>query len=157
MDFKNTILIMTSNIGSQYLLSGIDEQGGIRKETEDLVMAELRLHFRPEFLNRLHETILFKPLTKDNISAIVKLMLADVNRRLQDREISIRLTDQAAQYVIDHGYDPQFGARPLKRYLQKYVETAAARIILEGNISEGDVIEIDVAGDGLSARAVHGA
>ena len=157
VDFKNTILIMTSNIGSQYLLSGIDEQGGIRKETEDLVMAELRLHFRPEFLNRLDETILFKPLTKDNISAIVKLMLADVNRRLQDREISIRLTDQAAQYVIDHGYDPQFGARPLKRYLQKYVETAAARIILEGNISEGDVIEIDVAGDGLSARAVHGA
>ena len=157
VDFKNTILIMTSNIGSQYLLSGIDEQGGIRKETEDLVMAELRLHFRPEFLNRLDETILFKPLTKDNISAIVKLMLADVNRRLQDREISIRLTDQAAQYVIDHGYDPQFGARPLKRYLQKYVETAAARIILEGNISEGDVIEIDVAGDGLSSRTVHGA
>jgi len=154
VDFKNTILIMTSNIGSQYLLTGIDEQGGIRKETEDLVMSELRMHFRPEFLNRLDETILFKPLTKENIGAIVKLMVADVNKRLSDREITIRLTDAAMQYVIDHGYDPQFGARPLKRYLQKYVETAAARIILEGNLSEGDVIEIDTDGSALSARTL---
>ena len=154
VDFKNTILIMTSNIGSQYLLTGIDELGGIRKETEDLVMSELRMHFRPEFLNRLDETILFKPLTKENIGAIVKLMVADVNKRLSDREITIRLTDAAMQYVIDHGYDPQFGARPLRRYLQKYVETAAARIILEGNLSEGDVIEIDTDGSALSARTL---
>ena len=112
------------------------------------------MHFRPEFLNRLDETILFKPLTKENIGAIVKLMVADVNKRLSDREITIRLTDAAMQYVIDHGYDPQFGARPLRRYLQKYVETAAARIILEGNLSEGDVIEIDTDGSALSARTL---
>ena len=155
VDFKNTILIMTSNIGSQILLAGIDDNGEIRKEAEDAVLRELSLHFRPEFLNRLDETILFKPLTKDNISAIVKLMVADVNKRLQDREISIRLTDEAMQYVVDHGYDPQFGARPLKRYLQKNVETAAAKIILEGEISEGDVIEVDVADGGLKASARH--
>ncbi len=153
VDFKNTILIMTSNIGSQMLLSGIDERGEIKKEAEDAVMAELRLHFRPEFLNRLDETILFKPLTKDNISEIVKLMVADVNKRLADREISIRLTEEAMRYVVEHGYDPQFGARPLKRYLQKNVETAAAKIILEGSISEGDVIVVDVRDGKLSAEA----
>ena len=152
VDFKNTILIMTSNIGSQILLSGIDSNGEIEKSAEEAVMAELRLHFRPEFLNRLDETILFKPLTKENISAIVRLMVADVNKRLADRELQIRLTDEAMQYVVDHGYDPQFGARPLKRYLQKYVETAAAKIILEGNISEGDVIEVDVKDGALSAH-----
>ena len=149
VDFKNTILIMTSNIGSQMLLSGIDERGEIKKEAEDA----LRLHFRPEFLNRLDETILFKPLTKDNISEIVKLMVADVNKRLADREISIRLTEEAMRYVVEHGYDPQFGARPLKRYLQKNVETAAAKIILEGSISEGDVIVVDVRDGKLSAEA----
>ena len=154
VDFKNTILIMTSNIGSQYLLSGIDEDGNIMEEAEDAVMRELSLHFRPEFLNRLDETILFRPLTRDNIGEIVKLMIADVNKRLQDRDLSIRLTDEAMAYVASHGYDPQFGARPLKRYLQKHVETAAAKIILEGDISEGSVIEIDVVNDALQAHVV---
>ncbi len=143
VDFKNTILIMTSNIGSQYLLDGIDENGSIKPEAEAMVMQELRAHFRPEFLNRLDETILFKPLTKDNISHIVDLMIADVNRRLEDRELKVELTDNAKTFVTDHGYDPAYGARPLRRYLQKNVETLAARIILEGNISEGQSIVID--------------
>lgn len=145
VDFKNTILIMTSNIGSQYLLDGIDENGSIRPEAENMVMSELRAHFRPEFLNRLDETILFKPLTKDNISHIVDLMVADVNKRLEDRELKIELTDAAKGYITDNGYDPAYGARPLRRYLQKHVETLAARIILEGNISEGQTIVIDTA------------
>ena len=143
VDFKNTILIMTSNIGSQYLLDGIDENGNIKPEAEAMVMQDLRAHFRPEFLNRLDETILFKPLTKDNISHIVDLMVADVNRRLEDRELKVELTDNAKSFVTDHGYDPAYGARPLRRYLQKNVETLAARIILEGNISEGQTIVID--------------
>ena len=143
VDFKNTILIMTSNIGSQYLLDGIDESGSIKPEAEAMVMQDLRAHFRPEFLNRLDETILFKPLTKDNISHIVDLMVADVNRRLEDRELKVELTDNAKIFVTDHGYDPAYGARPLRRYLQKNVETLAARIILEGNISEGQTIVID--------------
>ena len=143
VDFKNTILIMTSNIGSQYLLDGIDENGNIKPEAEAMVMQDLRAHFRPEFLNRLDETILFKPLTKDNISHIVDLMVADVNRRLEDRELKVELTDNAKTFVTDHGYDPAYGARPLRRYLQKNVETLAARIILEGNISEGQTIVID--------------
>ena len=143
VDFKNTILIMTSNIGSQYLLDGIDENGNIKPEAEAMVMQDLRAHFRPEFLNRLDETILFKPLTKDNISHIVDLMVADVNRRLEDRELKVELNDNAKTFVTDHGYDPAYGARPLRRYLQKNVETLAARIILEGNISEGQTIVID--------------
>lgn len=143
VDFKNTIIILTSNIGSQYLLDGIDENGNIKPEAEAMVMQDLRAHFRPEFLNRLDETILFKPLTKDNISHIVDLMVADVNRRLEDRELKVELTDNAKTFVTDHGYDPAYGARPLRRYLQKNVETLAARIILEGNISEGQTIVID--------------
>lgn len=147
VDFKNTILIMTSNIGSQHLLDGIDENGMIRPEAETMVMNELRAHFRPEFLNRLDETILFKPLTKDNISHIVDLMVADVNRRLEDRELKVELTESAKNFITDHGYDPAYGARPLRRYLQKHVETLAARIILEGNISEGQSIVIDTSED----------
>ena len=153
VDFKNTILIMTSNIGSSYLLEGIDENGNIRKEAEDAVMADLRAHFRPEFLNRLDETILFKPLTRDNIGNIVDLMLADVNKRLEDREVSIELTDAAKKFVADNGYDPVYGARPLKRYLQKNVETLAARVILGGDLKAGDTILIDENADrsGLTA------
>ncbi len=143
VDFKNTILIMTSNIGSAYLLEGINENGEICKENEDLVMNELRTHFRPEFLNRLDETIMFKPLTKDNVAAIIDLLVKDVNRRLEEKEIQIELTESAKAAVIDGGYEPMYGARPLKRYLQKHVETLAARLILEGNVSRGDVIVID--------------
>lgn len=148
VDFKNTILIMTSNIGSQYLLEGIDEDGRIRAEAEQMVLGELRNHFRPEFLNRLDETILFKPLTRDNISHIVDLMVADVNKRLEDKELKIELTESAKEYITEHGYDPAYGARPLRRYLQKYVETLAARIILQGDIHQGQTIVVDVAADG---------
>ena len=148
VNFKNTILIMTSNIGSQYLLDGIDENGLIRPDAEQMVMNDLHAHFRPEFLNRLDETILFKPLTKDNINHIVDLMVADVNKRLADKELKVELTDAAKDFITDHGYDPAYGARPLRRYLQKHVETLAARIILEGNISEGQTIVIDTAEDG---------
>lgn len=144
VDFKNTILIMTSNIGSNYLLEGINADGSIKKESEAQVMNDLRMHFRPEFLNRLDEIILFKPLTKENIGGIVDLLVADLNRRLEDRELSIALTDAAKQYIIDNGYDPVYGARPLKRYLQKNVETLAARVILEGKVSMGDTITFDV-------------
>lgn len=153
VDFKNTILIMTSNIGSQHLLDGIDESGAIRPDAEAMVMNELRAHFRPEFLNRLDETILFKPLTKDNINHIVDLMIADVNKRLADKELKVELTDSAKAFITERGYDPIYGARPLRRYLQKHVETLAARIILEGNISEGQTIVIDVpeSGDRLIA------
>jgi ATP-dependent Clp protease ATP-binding subunit ClpB len=154
VDFKNTILIMTSNIGSTYLLDGIDDAGNITEEAREQVMGELRNHFRPEFLNRLDETILFKPLTRDNIGGIVELMLQNLNKRLEDRELSIRLTDAAKVKVITEGYDPVYGARPLKRYLQKYVETLAARLILEGNISEGSVIELDVVDGEMVARSV---
>lgn len=153
VDFKNTILIMTSNIGSHYLLDGIDEDGAIRPDAESMVMNELRAHFRPEFLNRLDETILFKPLTKDNILHIVDLMIADVNKRLADKELRVELTENAKEFITERGYDPAYGARPLRRYLQKHVETLAARIILEGNISEGQTIVIDTSEreDGLIA------
>ena len=152
VDFKNTILIMTSNIGAQYLLDGIDENGEISSEASEAVMNELRSSFRPEFLNRLDETILFKPLTKDNIAGIMKLILDEVNARLSDRELSIALTDAASALIIREAYDPVYGARPLKRFMQRTVETLAAKKILEGNISEGDTITIDVAGDTLIAK-----
>ena len=148
VDFKNTILIMTSNIGSQYLLEGIDENGSIRPEAETMVMNDLRAHFRPEFLNRLDETILFKPLTKANIGGIVNLLIADVNKRLADKELSISLTDEAKEYVCERGYDPVYGARPLKRYLQKHVETLAAKLILGDGVHTGNTIVIDVSQDG---------
>ena len=148
VDFKNTILIMTSNIGSQYLLEGIGEDGSIRPEAEELVMNDLRAHFRPEFLNRLDETILFKPLTRDNISGIVDLLIADVNKRLADKELKVELTGQAKTFVSDRGYDPVYGARPLKRYLQKHVETLAAKLILSDGVRAGNTIVIDVSEDG---------
>ena len=147
VDFKNTIIIMTSNIGSQYLLDGIDEAGSIRKEAEDMAMNDLRAHFRPEFLNRLDEIILFKPLTKSNIGNIISLLIADTNKRLADREISVELTDTAKGFVVEHGYDPVYGARPLKRYLQKYVETLAAKIILQDQVRAGNTIVIDTSED----------
>ena len=155
VDFKNTIIIMTSNLGSSYLLEGIDENGNIRPEAEDAVMNELRQHFRPEFLNRLDETILFKPLTKDNIGHIVTLLMEELNGRLADREIRVELPPEAETYIVDHGYDPVYGARPLKRYLQKYVETMAAKCILADEVDMGDTIYIDVAGTELTAVVKH--
>lgn len=152
VDFKNTILIMTSNIGSAYLLEGIDENGAISAESQELVMNELRTHFRPEFLNRLDETILFKPLTKGNIYDIIDLLVTDVNKRLADREIRIQLTEAAKNNIVEGGYEPMYGARPLKRYLQKHVETLAARLMLEGGISAGQTIEIDELDGILTAR-----
>ena len=147
VDFKNTILIMTSNIGSQYLLEGIDENGNIRPEAENMVMNDLRAHFRPEFLNRLDETILFKPLTKENITGIIDLMAADINKRLADKELTIELTDSAKAFIVEHGYDPVYGARPLKRFLQKHVETLAAKMILGDQVHMGDRIVIDTSED----------
>ena len=155
VDFKNTILIMTSNIGSQYLLEGIDENGNIKTDAETMVMNDLRSHFRPEFLNRLDEIIMFKPLTKDNIGGIIELMLADVNKRLEDKELSIHLTDAAKSYVIEHGYEPSYGARPLKRYLTKHVDTLAARMILSGEVYPQDTIVIDEQGGELIASVEH--
>ena len=152
VDFKNTILIMTSNIGSQYLLDGIDEDGTIRPDAENMVMTDLRAHFRPEFLNRLDEIIMFKPLTKDNIGGIIELLLADVNKRLEDKELKIKLTDAAKDFVIENGYEPVYGARPLKRFLTKHVDTLAARLILEGNVEPQDTILIDEIGGKLEAR-----
>lgn len=152
VDFKNTIIILTSNIGSSYLLEGIDERGEISEESERLVTTELRAHFRPEFLNRLDEIIMFKPLTKDNISKIVDLILADINRRLKERDITIELTETAKEFVTENGYEPMYGARPLKRYVQKHVETLAAKVILAGNISQGDTIVVDCANDKLIAQ-----
>ena len=143
---------MTSNIGSSYLLEGIDENGAIRPESERQVMSDLRAHFRPEFLNRLDETILFKPLTKDNIVHIVDLLTADLNRRLADRELTLELTEEAKNYAVENGYDPVYGARPLKRYLQKYVETMAARYILSGQVHAGSVMIVDRVADGLTIR-----
>ena len=151
VDFKNTILIMTSNIGSSYLLEGIDEKGEITPEAESLVMNDLRAHFRPEFLNRLDETILFKPLTKSDVRSIINLLLADLNKRLADKELHLELTEEAKDYITDQGYDPVYGARPLKRYVQKYVETLTARIILQGDVSSGDTIVITAGENGLSA------
>ena len=155
VDFKNTILIMTSNIGSTYLLDGIDADGEITQEAEDAVMKDLRAHFRPEFLNRLDEIILFKPLTKDNITSIVDLMVAGINRRLADKELKIHLTDEAKAYIVENGYDPVYGARPLNRFLKKHVETLAARMILGGDVRAGDVIRIDRGEDGLKAEIIH--
>ena len=144
VDFKNTILIMTSNIGSPYLLDGIDENGEIKPEAQSQVMDDLRGHFRPEFLNRLDEIIMFKPLTKSNIGKIVDLMVGELDKRLADQELSLELTDAAKDQVIENGYDPVYGARPLKRYLQKYVETLAARKILSGDVHAGDTLVLDV-------------
>lgn len=152
VDFKNTILIMTSNIGAQHLLDGIDSDGGIEQSAQDRVLGELRAHFRPEFLNRLDETILFKPLTKDNIGGIISLILADINRRLADRELRIEITERARHFIAENGYDPVYGARPLKRYIQKYVETLAARLILADQVRAGDVIRIDL--DGTASELV---
>ena len=149
--FKNTILIMTSNIGATYLLDGIDQDGNIKPEAEEMVMNDLRAHFRPEFLNRLDETILFKPLTKDNIGGIIKLIIADLNKRLADRELTVELSDAAEHFIIEEAYDPVYGARPLKRYIQKYVETLSAKLILEDKVDQGDIIYIDVDGDHLTA------
>ena len=148
VDFKNTIIILTSNIGSQYLLEGIDENGKIRPEAETAVMNDLRAHFRPEFLNRLDEVILFKPLTKENISGIVDLCIADMNKRLADRELKVELTEQAKEFVTENGYDPVYGARPLKRYIQKNIETLAARIILGDGVRAGSTIVVDVSEQG---------
>ena len=155
VDFKNTILILTSNIGSAYLLDGIDEEGGISGQCEEMVMGDLRNHFRPEFLNRLDEIILFKPLTKENISGIIELLIRDLNKRLSDREISISLTQDAKDFVIEHGYEPAYGARPLKRYLQKTVETLAAKLILSDGVQAEDIIVIDVVDGELVAKTVN--
>ena len=152
VDFKNTILIMTSNIGSEYLLDGIDEKGNIKPEAEELVMNDLRGHFRPEFLNRLDEIILFKPLTKGNITGIIDLIIDDVNARLRDKELTVELTEEAKTYIVEHAYDPVYGARPLKRYVQKYVETLAARLILEDKVKAGDCIQMLVDEEMLVAR-----
>ena len=148
VDFKNTILIMTSNIGSSYLLDGIDDQGDISDQSQEMVMNDLRAHFRPEFLNRLDEIIMFKPLTKDNINHIINIMIDNLNKRIANRELSIELTDKASAYITEHGYDPVYGARPLKRFLQKHVETLAGRMILGDEVRAGDVILID--SDGMA-------
>ena len=155
VDFKNTIIIMTSNLGSQELLEGIEADGSISTECENRVMDELKGHFRPEFLNRLDEIIMFKPLTKDNIGHIITLLMADLNKRLVDKEITVELTEEAKQFITDNGYDPVYGARPLKRYLQKHVETLAAKLILADGVRAGDTILIDVKDGKLSASAVQ--
>lgn len=153
VDFKNTIIILTSNIGSVHMLDGIDENGNFSPECEKAVMGELRASFRPEFLNRLDEIIMFRPLTKDNITGIIDLMVADLNKRLADREVTIKLTSAAKDYIVENGYDPAYGARPLRRYLQKTVETLSAKLILSGNVDAGDEIVIDVdQTEGLVAR-----
>ncbi len=155
VDFKNTILIMTSNIGAPYLLDGIQEDGSISAGAEEMVMNELRAHFRPEFLNRLDETILFKPLTRENIGGIITLIIKGLNRRLEDRELTISLTPEAERFIIDQAYDPVYGARPLKRYIQKHVETLSARLILSDQVEQGDTIQIRVEGEALTAAPVH--
>ena len=153
VDFKNTIIIMTSNLGSAQLLEGIDENGNIQPQCEEQVMEELKGHFRPEFLNRLDEIIMFKPLTKDNIDHIITLMMNDLNKRLEDKEISVALSPEAQSYIVEHGYDPIYGARPLKRFLQKHVETLSAKLILADQVSAGDTILIDVEDGKLTAKA----
>ena len=152
VDFKNTILIMTSNIGSAHLLDGIDENGNISKDAEEAVMNELRAGFRPEFLNRLDEIILFKTLTKSNIGEIIHLLMEDLNSRLVDKEVRVELSKEAEAYVVDHGFDPVYGARPMKRYLQKTVETEAAKLILADRVRAGDTILIDVENGALTAK-----
>ena len=151
VDFKNTILIMTSNIGANYLLEGIKDDGSIDEQSQEMVMGDLKAHFRPEFLNRLDEIIMFKPLTKTNVRSIIDLLVADVNRRLEERELSVELTDAAKDFVVEGGYEPMYGARPLKRYLQKNVETLAAKLILAGDVGRGDTILIDVKNGKLTA------
>ena len=155
VDFKNTILIMTSNIGAQYLLDGVREDGTIDPACEAAVMNDLRSHFRPEFFNRLDEIIMFKPLTRDNVGGIVDLIMQDLNRRLADRELHVRLTPEAKTLIIRDAYDPTYGARPLKRYIQKNVETLAARLILEDGVQTGDTIEIYPEQERLMCRAVR--
>ena len=152
VDFKNTIIILTSNLGSPYLLDGINEDGSIKQEAQDAVMAELRRSFRPEFLNRLDEIILFKPLTKENLTNIVDLLVESLRKRLQDRDLDLVLTDEAKQLIIDRGYDPLYGARPLRRVLQSSVETLVARTILRGDISAGSTITVDVQDGELITR-----
>lgn len=152
VDFKNTILIMTSNIGAGYLLEGIEPDGNIKQDANEQVLKELRAHFRPEFLNRLDETILFKPLTKENIGGIIRLIVADLNRRLADRELTIELTPEAERFIVDNAYDPVYGARPLKRYIQKYVETLSAKLILADAVGAKDVIEIVLEKEELAAK-----
>nr|MCR5511898.1 AAA family ATPase [Lachnospiraceae bacterium] len=152
VDFKNTILIMTSNIGAQYLLDGIRDDGTIDDEATGMVTEELRAHFRPEFLNRLDEIIMFKPLTKDNITGIVGLIVDDLNERLSDRSLNVKLTDAARDHIVEAAYDPIYGARPLRRYIQKYVETLSAKLILSGEVDEGDTIVIDMDGETLIAK-----
>ena len=152
VDFKNTIIILTSNLGSAHLLEGIDENGEIDPACEQAVTNELRGHFRPEFLNRLDEIIMFKPLTKKDIGSIITLLMDDLNRRLKDREIGVELTEAAAQYITEHGYDPMYGARPLKRFLQKHVETLSAKLILADKVRAKDTILIDVKENELFAQ-----
>ena len=149
VDFKNTILIMTSNLGAEYLLEGIDEEGNIAKESEEAVMTELKNSFRPEFLNRLDEIIMFKPLSREDIRGIIRLLLEDVNKRIADKEISLALTDAAGDYITEQAYEPSYGARPLKRYLQKNVETLLAKKILADEVHAGDKLVLDVTEDGL--------
>ena len=146
VDFKNTILIMTSNIGASYLLEGIDRDGQISQDAEKLVMNDLRAHFRPEFLNRLDETILFKPLSKENIGGIIKLIIADLNRRLSDRELAVALSPEAEAYIVEQAYDPVYGARPLKRFIQSKIETPVARRIVSNPPKEGSKLTIDYDG-----------
>ena len=153
VDFKNTILIMTSNLGAEYLLEGIRPDGTIAPESEKAVREELRLHFRPEFLNRLDETILFRPLTKDNVNGIIDLLLKELNERLHERRISVKLTPAAREYAVNAAYDPLFGARPLKRYLQQHVETLSAKMILADEIRPGQTIVLDVTDGEFTARA----
>ena len=155
VDFKNTIIIMTSNIGANYLLEGIRPDGQIDEKAEELVMNDLRSHFRPEFLNRLDETILFKPLTRENIGGIVELIVADLNRRLADRDLSLELTEEAERFIVDNAYDPVYGARPLKRYIQKHVETLTARLILSDGVGSGDTVVISVEDGRLKASVKY--
>jgi hypothetical protein len=153
VDFKNTIIIMTSNIGSSYLLEGIDNEGNIKSEAQKAVNEELKAHFRPEFLNRLDEIILFKPLTRKDIGSIINLLIDEINKRLSDKELLIELTQKAKDFVAQRAYDPLYGARPLKRYLQKHVETKAAKLILSGGLHTRDTIMIDVDETGEDLKA----
>ena len=149
VDFKNTILIMTSNLGAEYLLDGIKEDGTISDECEEAVLSLLKTHFRPEFLNRLDETIMFKPLTKEDIRGIVSLLIEDINRRIADKELKLTLSEEAIRYITEQAYEPAYGARPLKRYLQKNVETLLAKKILADEVHTGDVLVLDVGESGL--------
>ena len=156
VDFKNTIIILTSNLGSQFLLEGIDPEGNISKTAQDQVNALLRTSFRPEFLNRLDEIVMYKPLTKENISAIADLQLAGLSKRLADRSLNVTVTDEAKQFIIDSSYDPLFGARPMKRFIQDEVETLIARTMLENDLSMGDTLKVDMAGGALAVSIIRG-